>query len=312
MLKKIRGDLASNLTGIWEDEQINQLDPNYSKGILSPGRHVRTRLYFTSESHIYSLLTVLKFGQLLEDKDDSQWETALQYLSTVPELNYLTQIVIMLYEDPSISDLNSEKRFHVEIHFSPGAYADFDAPKYLRKTPTLNKEDVKEDSNSRLNSSTGSNDLSVSPKPAPPADKRSPLKSITKKFPIKFFNKELQTLHEPPSTPDMSFSETSVSEHSLNSETKPRSFEDEHHQNRIQAIRGKIKPKESPYNHYNTFHGSGTTANYLPLSHVFKNKSTQGTNSSPDLNQNLMIRNKKSLTSNIFDQTCLETNLVKI
>jgi len=127
---------------------------------------------------------VLKFGQLLEDKDDSQWETALQYLSTVPELNYLTQIVIMLYEDPSISDLNSEKRFHVEIHFSPGAYADFDAPKYLRKTPTLSKDDMKEDSNSRLNSSTGSRDLSVSPKPAPPADKRSPLKSITKKFPI--------------------------------------------------------------------------------------------------------------------------------
>jgi hypothetical protein len=311
LLKKIRGDLASNLTGIWEDEQINQLDPNYSKGILSPGRHVRTRLYFTSESHIYSLLTVLKFGQLFEEerggKDDSQWENALQYLSTVPELNYLTQIVIMLYEDPSIDDLNSEKRFHVEIHFSPGAYADFDAPKYLRKTPSINKEDSKEEIRSRLNSSTGSNDLSVrsvSPKAAP-IDKKSPLKNITKKFPIKFLNKELQTLHEPPSTPDISFSasaDMSLMEHSLSNETKPRSFEDEHHQNRIQAIRGKMNTKDSTYNHYNTFHGSGSgsTNNYLPLSHVFKNKTSQNTNSSPDLNQNLLIRNKKSLTSKLY------------
>jgi inositol hexakisphosphate/diphosphoinositol-pentakisphosphate kinase len=34
LLKKIRADLKSNLTGIWncEDESINQLDPNYSKG----------------------------------------------------------------------------------------------------------------------------------------------------------------------------------------------------------------------------------------------------------------------------------------
>ena len=31
----------------------------------SPGRHVRTRLYFTSESHIHSLLTVLSHGGLV-------------------------------------------------------------------------------------------------------------------------------------------------------------------------------------------------------------------------------------------------------
>ena len=36
----------------------------------------------------------------------------------------------MLYEDTSVDD-NSDKRFHVELHFSPGSYAEFDVPKYL-------------------------------------------------------------------------------------------------------------------------------------------------------------------------------------
>lgn len=107
LLKKIRADLKCNLTGIWEsDQQINdyanQLDPSYSKGIHTPGRHVRTRLYFTSESHIYSLLTVLKFGNLFEDGVDEQWSNAINFLDRIPELNYLTQIVIMLYEDPNV------------------------------------------------------------------------------------------------------------------------------------------------------------------------------------------------------------------
>ena len=40
-------------------------------------------------------------------------------------------------------------------------------------------------------------------------------------------------------------------------EPKPRSFEDEQHQSRMQILKGKSKTKE-PYNHYNTFHGSGS------------------------------------------------------
>jgi hypothetical protein len=49
----------------------------------------------------------------------------MDYLDTVSELNYLTQIVIMLYEDSSEEE-DSERRFHVELHFSPGAYGCFD------------------------------------------------------------------------------------------------------------------------------------------------------------------------------------------
>lgn len=97
LLRKIQIDFKSNLTGIWncDLENVNQLHPKYSSGIQTPGRHVRTRLYFTSESHIYSLLTVLKFGKLF-DTEDEQWTKSLNYLNTVPELNYLTQIVIMV------------------------------------------------------------------------------------------------------------------------------------------------------------------------------------------------------------------------
>lgn len=38
----------------------------YSRGVLSPGRHVRTRLYFTSESHVHSLLSIFRYGGLLD------------------------------------------------------------------------------------------------------------------------------------------------------------------------------------------------------------------------------------------------------
>lgn len=33
---------------------------------MSPGRHVRTRLYFTSESHVHSLLSMFRYGGLLD------------------------------------------------------------------------------------------------------------------------------------------------------------------------------------------------------------------------------------------------------
>uniref|UniRef100_A0A452RQF0 Inositol hexakisphosphate and diphosphoinositol-pentakisphosphate kinase n=1 Tax=Ursus americanus TaxID=9643 RepID=A0A452RQF0_URSAM len=53
------------------------------------------------------------------ETQDAQWQRALAYLSAISELNYMTQIVIMLYEDNTRDPL-SEERFHVELHFSPG------------------------------------------------------------------------------------------------------------------------------------------------------------------------------------------------
>ncbi|KAM9253882.1 inositol hexakisphosphate and diphosphoinositol-pentakisphosphate kinase 2 isoform 3-T5 [Dugong dugon] len=113
LVRKIRSDLQRTQ----DDDTVNKLHP---VGVLSPDRHVRTRLYFTSESHVHSLLSILRYGALCNESKDEQWKRAMDYLNVVNELNYMTQIVIMLYEDPN-KDLSSEERFHVELHFSPGA-----------------------------------------------------------------------------------------------------------------------------------------------------------------------------------------------
>ncbi|ELT90954.1 hypothetical protein CAPTEDRAFT_154121 [Capitella teleta] len=116
LLRKVLMDLQRNV-----DEDSTRLDSRYSEGVSSPHRHVRTRLYFTSESHIHSLLTMLRFGGLCDILHDEQWRKAMDYIERVSELNYMTQIVIMMYENPN-KDPQSEERFHIELHFSPGAY----------------------------------------------------------------------------------------------------------------------------------------------------------------------------------------------
>ncbi|XP_058644550.1 inositol hexakisphosphate and diphosphoinositol-pentakisphosphate kinase 2 isoform X15 [Onychostoma macrolepis] len=116
LIRKIRSDLQRTQ----DDDTVNKLHPVYSRGVMSPERHVRTRLYFTSESHVHSLLSILRYGALCDEARDEQWKRAMDYLKIVSELNYMTQIVIMLYEDPN-KDPSSEDRFHVELHFSPGA-----------------------------------------------------------------------------------------------------------------------------------------------------------------------------------------------
>jgi len=129
LLRKIRCDLQHTNEESQTDPDNNntyRLDQKSArqKGVLSPGRHVRTRLYFTSESHIHSLVNLLRYGGLEDFGEKSegvqeQWNRAMEFIGQVPELNYLTQIVIMLYEDPN-QPVDSKERFHIELHFSPG------------------------------------------------------------------------------------------------------------------------------------------------------------------------------------------------
>ncbi|XP_041274950.1 inositol hexakisphosphate and diphosphoinositol-pentakisphosphate kinase 1 isoform X6 [Onychostruthus taczanowskii] len=182
LIKKIQLDLQRT----HEDESVNKLHPLYSRGVLSPGRHVRTRLYFTSESHVHSLLSIFRYGGLLDENKDQQWKRAMDYLSAISELNYMTQIVIMLYEDNN-KDPSSEERFHVELHFSPGVKGceeDRNIPTGFGFRPaSAENEDKKADQGSLedLSSAKGSDEpdraRQKSPQPAEPVSvqRRSPL-----------------------------------------------------------------------------------------------------------------------------------------
>lgn len=115
LLQKIKGDLeASHMDHRTESHYT--LDESYSNEVRinTIGRHVRTRLYFTSESHIHTLLNELRYpgeGKICAISPEGQ-----ETLDKIPELCYLTQVVIRLFEDQ-----NDETKFRCEIAMSPGA-----------------------------------------------------------------------------------------------------------------------------------------------------------------------------------------------
>jgi hypothetical protein len=85
------------------------------------GRRVRTRLYFTSESHLHTLVNVLRFAYDEENSKNSPLSKfGRAVIANAPELCYLTQIVFRLFEDRN-KDPTDPKRYRVEILFSPGA-----------------------------------------------------------------------------------------------------------------------------------------------------------------------------------------------
>ena len=66
------------------------------------------------------MVNFLRFGldtSDLDDKEASEWEEAIEYLISVKELSYLTQIVIKIYQ---ISGGKTSDCFECDIEFSPG------------------------------------------------------------------------------------------------------------------------------------------------------------------------------------------------
>uniref|UniRef100_A0A667G5N0 Inositol hexakisphosphate and diphosphoinositol-pentakisphosphate kinase n=1 Tax=Lynx canadensis TaxID=61383 RepID=A0A667G5N0_LYNCA len=121
-----------------------------------------------------------------QETQDAQWQRALAYLSAISELNYMTQIVIMLYEDNTRDPL-SEERFHVELHFSPGVKGveeEGNAPTgYGFRPASSENEEMKADQGSMENLCPGKASdepdraLQTSPQPpeGPGLPRRSPL-----------------------------------------------------------------------------------------------------------------------------------------
>jgi len=65
ILSKIQADFHHTIINETTDV-LHRLDHRLSKGVISPKRHVRTRLYFTSESHVHSLTNLLKHDKLIK------------------------------------------------------------------------------------------------------------------------------------------------------------------------------------------------------------------------------------------------------
>jgi inositol hexakisphosphate/diphosphoinositol-pentakisphosphate kinase len=118
LLEKINLDLDIALKGSCDDN-LYQLDESHAPDlrINSLGRSVRTRLYFTSESHMHTLLNVLRFPA--EGHEPIICKEGLERMDNISEISYLSQIVIRLFED-RLNPLN----FHCELSFSPGAVND--------------------------------------------------------------------------------------------------------------------------------------------------------------------------------------------
>lgn len=85
--------------------------------VKSPDRNVRSRLYFTSESHVHALLSFLRFGGYEEvirrsnpgpghtvEEKIKIWEEGMAMLSAASEANFLTKIVLRLFESPSVPE----------------------------------------------------------------------------------------------------------------------------------------------------------------------------------------------------------------
>ncbi|XP_048140413.1 inositol hexakisphosphate and diphosphoinositol-pentakisphosphate kinase VIP2-like isoform X2 [Rhodamnia argentea] len=125
-----------------EKETQYRLDPKYAN-VKTPDRHVRTRLYFTSESHIHSMMNVLRYcnlDELLEGEESLLSNNALQRLCRTKELDYMSYIVLRMFENIEV-DLDDPNRFRIELTFSRGADRS-PLEKSRCETPSLHQEHI--------------------------------------------------------------------------------------------------------------------------------------------------------------------------
>lgn len=134
LLEKIKYDMMV-VHHNFEDDMHYSLDHSHAEDleIKTLDRTVRTRLYFTSESHLHSLLNVLRYPG--EGHPSAFSEQGIKFIEDTPELGYLTQIVFRLFESKTDDDdknnqdnhnnaTTTSHKFRVEILFSTGATND--------------------------------------------------------------------------------------------------------------------------------------------------------------------------------------------
>lgn len=132
LLEKIKYDLLMSTTQQYidhiqsqeinllkEDPMLYQLDDSHAEDlqINSLQRCVRTRLYFTSESHIHTILNVFHYPPL--NSIFSISKEGLEILDSITNISYLSQIVIRLFEDRA-----EPQKYICELSFSSGTTDD--------------------------------------------------------------------------------------------------------------------------------------------------------------------------------------------
>jgi hypothetical protein len=151
LLEKIKYDLRVSRSDTTQDMRF-LLDHSHADDleINSLGRVVRTRLYFTSESHMHTLLNVLKYagtasamlGMCTKAEGlDAISAEGKRELARCPELSYCAQIVIRLFEEREDAEADKGK-FRCEISFTPGANNNIFSDKSANVSSyvTLNKD----------------------------------------------------------------------------------------------------------------------------------------------------------------------------
>jgi len=131
LLKKVTHDLIwwnapflNQAEQVVKDEQSffehRGLDPaKVGEDVKSLWRHVRTRLYFTSASHLHSLYNVISMGLKLFYPGTDRFRT----LPLLTALDYLSHVMIRLYENLNANH-EDPNRFRLEIMLSQGCKID--------------------------------------------------------------------------------------------------------------------------------------------------------------------------------------------
>jgi inositol hexakisphosphate/diphosphoinositol-pentakisphosphate kinase len=91
--------------------------------VKSYWRHVRTRLYFTSASHIYALLNTLKLGVNSILVDEQEKEIHEKKLDDILRMDFMSNFVFRLFENLDVQEDNPN-RFKLEIMINRGAATD--------------------------------------------------------------------------------------------------------------------------------------------------------------------------------------------
>lgn len=124
LLEKIKFDLCVARQDKNQADIRYMINMDYSAdlNLNTLGRRIRTRLYFTSESHLHTVLNALRFGNSDHCKSILS-QNGIDIINSTPELCYLTQIVMRVFEDIRPEMRDDPRRFRVEVLFSPGATA---------------------------------------------------------------------------------------------------------------------------------------------------------------------------------------------